>query len=90
MNGQTKSDRKGLWGILWRSLVLGPIIWISGSLLLTLIIAAFVAPPLYAVFALLAGDWVLGIAALIPWFALLCFRKPILRWTFEGIEYGGI
>lgn len=77
MPSLTKNDWKGLWAILWRSLVFGPIVWTTGSLLLTLLIAAFVAPPIYGVFAFLAGEWVLDLAALIPWFILLRFRRSI-------------
>ena len=90
MPGLTKNDYRGLWGVLWRVLVFGPIIWLLGLALLALVIGAFLAPPIYAGFALLSGDWLLGSAVLIPWFVLLSFSRPILRWTLEGIEYGSI
>ncbi|MBN9693604.1 MAG: hypothetical protein J0M24_25440 [Verrucomicrobia bacterium] len=90
MPGLTKNDWKGLWAILWRTLVFGPVVWVVGTILLAVIIGAFVTPPAYALLAFLAGDWFLGLAALIPWFVLLCFRQRISRWAFAGIEHGGI
>ena len=85
-----EKDWKGLWAILWRVLIFGPILWFLGLALLFVVIAAFVAPPIYAALAFFTGDWLFGIGALIPWFVVLRFRRPILRWTFEGIEYGSI
>ena len=90
MPGLTKNDRKGLWAILWRVLVFGPIVWIVGLALLVLLIGAFVVPPIYAALAFFTGDWLLSIAALIPWFVVIRFRRPILRWALEGIDYGSI
>lgn len=90
MPGLTANDWKGLWAILWRTLVFGPVVWVVGTILLAVIIGAIVAPPAYAVFAFLAGDWLLGTAVLLPWFVLLRFRQRIFRWAFAGIEYGGI
>jgi len=90
MLGLTKNDLKGLWAVLWRSLILGPVIWILGTALLTLVIAAFFVPPIYAVLAFYTGDWLVGILALITWFVFLHFRRPILRWTLQGIEFGVI
>jgi len=90
MSGLTKNDWKGLWAILWRVLIFGPILWILGFALLLLVTGAFVAPPIYAAVAFFSGDWLFGIAAIIAWFVVLHFRRPLLRWTFEGIEYAGI
>ena len=90
MPGSTTNARKGLCALLWRILVFGPIVWAVGSILLVLVMSAFVAPPIYAALAFFTGDWLLGIAALIPWFVVLRFRRPILRWTLEGIEYASL
>lgn len=86
----TKNEWRGLWAILWRVLIFGPILGILGLALLLLVVAAFVAPPPYAALALLTGDWLKGAAALIGWFVVLHFRRPILRWTFEGMAYSSI
>jgi hypothetical protein len=90
MPGLTKNEWRGLWAILWRVLIFGPILGILGLALLLLVIAAFVAPPPYAALAFLTGDWLKGSAALLGWFVLLRFRRPILRWTFEGMAYASI
>ncbi|MBE0545552.1 MAG: hypothetical protein IH623_29805 [Verrucomicrobia bacterium] len=90
MPGLTKNDWRGLWSVLWRILILGPIVWILGLALLLLVLAAFVVPPIYAILALYTGDWLFGIVALAGWAVVLRFRRPLLRWTFEVIEYGSI
>lgn len=38
MPGLTKNDWKGLWAILWRNLGFGPVVWLSGLLLLSVIL----------------------------------------------------
>lgn len=86
----TKNDWKGLWSVLWRVLILGPIVGLFGLVLLAVVIAAFTAPPAYAALAFLSGDWVLGIAALAAWSVALRFRRQILHWTLEGIQHAGI
>lgn len=86
----TKNDWQGLWAILWRVLIFVPILGILGLALLVLVIAAFVAPPIYSVFAFLTDDWICGIMALAVWVVVLRFRRPILRWTLEGIEHASL
>ncbi len=86
----TKNEWKALWAILWRVLIFGPILGVLGLALLLLVIAAFVVPPVYAAFALSTGDWIFGLMALVAWSVVLRFRRPILRWTLEGIEYASI
>ncbi len=88
MSDVSKNDWKGLWSILWRTLILGPIVWIIGMVLLFLVLALLIMPPFYAVLAFLTGNWLSGILALAGWLAVLHFRRPILRWTLQGIEYG--
>ena len=73
-----KTDWRSLWGILWRVLLLGPIFGLLGLALLLLVIGAFAAPPLYAVFAFVSGDWLLGIMALAVWAVVLHFRSTHL------------
>jgi len=90
MSGVSKNDWKGLWAILWRTLILAPILWILGLVLLSLVLAVLILPPFYVVLAFFVGDWLLGILTLIGWLVVLRFSRPMLRWTLEGIEYGGI
>ena len=86
----TKNEWRGLWAILWRVLIFGPILGVVGLALLVLVMAAFVAPLPYAALAFLTGDWLRGTAALLGWFVVLRFRRPIFRWTFEGMAYSNI
>ena len=90
MPGLTRNERIGLWAILWRVLIFGPFLGILGLALLVLVIALFIAPPVYALISFFTGDWLFGIVALIPWLVVLRFRRRILLWTFEGIDYGNI
>jgi hypothetical protein len=90
MPGLSKNDAKGLWAVLWRVLILAPFLWLLGSFLLLGIFAAFIAPPFYLICSFIAGDWYFGLAALVPWLVLLRFRRPILRWVLDGIEWSSI
>jgi hypothetical protein len=86
----TRNEWKGLWAILWRVLVLGPIVGLFGLALLALVSVAFVGPLACAAIAFLSGDWLLGIAALAVWCVVLRFGRSFLRWTLEGIEHASI
>ena len=86
----SKTDWKSLWGILWRVMLLGPIFGLLGLVLLALVIGAFAAPPIYAVFAFVSGDWFLGVLAVAVWAVVLHFRHHILRWALDGIEYASL
>jgi hypothetical protein len=88
--GLSENEWKGLWAVLWRVLLLGPIVGLLGLAWLLVVSAAVIAPPLYAAFALFSGDGLFGIAALVGWFTLLRFGRPLFRWTLQGIEYGSL
>ena len=90
MRGLTKNDWKGLFAVICCALIFGPILWTFGFALLVLVVAAFIVPPLYAAVFFFDGDWLYGIAALIIWIIALRFRRPMMRWTLQGIEYGSI
>ena len=86
----SRNDAKGVWAVLWRVLVFGPFVWIAGVAIMLLVMGAFALPPIYASAAFISGDWALGIAALLPWFVLLHYRRPIFRWAFEGFDHGSV
>ena len=86
----TKNEKKALWAILWRVILLGPFFGVIGLALLILVLAAFIAPPCLAAIALLSGDWLYAVLYLAAWAVVLRFRHPILRWTFQGYEYTGL
>jgi hypothetical protein len=90
MQRLTKDNWKGLWGVFWRVLILAPIFWVLGLVLLLLVMAAFIVPPVYAVCAFITGDWFFGLAALVAWVVVLRNGRSILRWVLEGIEYASI
>ena len=76
--------------MLWRIVIFGPFVWILGLAVLFLVITAFAGLPIYAILAFCTGDWAFGIAALAGWTVVLRFGRPLLRWTFEGIQYGSL
>jgi hypothetical protein len=90
MSNFSKSDAKGLWAVLWRVVVFGPFVWIAGVAILLVVLGAFAFPPIYAGAAFVSGNWALGITLLIPWFVLLRYCRPIMRWAFEGFDHGSV
>ncbi len=86
----TKNDWQGLWSVLWRTVIFAPVLWVIGFAWLLLVVAVFVGAPLYAVIAFFAADWTYGVGALAVWAVALYFRRPILRWTLQGLEHIGI
>ena len=76
--------------MIWRLLILAPVIWVAGFCLLVIVLGAFIAPPIYAAFAIASGEWLVGTLALGAWSLLLWFRRPVLGWTLQGMEYAGI
>ena len=85
-----KDEWKELWATLWRVLVFAPIVWLLGCTWLLLVVTAYIAAPVYAALAFLVGDWFMGVGALAVWLVVLRFRRRIVGWTLEGIEYAGI
>lgn len=83
----TPSHCGALWAVLWRMLLLTPLLWVLGLVLLASVIAAFVAPPVCAACAFVSGERVFALEILVPWILLLSFGRPVLRWTLQGIEY---
>jgi hypothetical protein len=86
----TKEDWKSLWGILWRVLLFGPILFPLGVAILVLILGFLLIPPCYALLAITSGDVLLGLAVGGVWLVLLRFSRRLLRKVFEGWEYTGI
>jgi hypothetical protein len=83
----TKHEWGSLWTILWRVLLVAPVLWVLGFALLVLVLAGLVAPPFYAASAFISGHWLLGIVALTAWIVILRFRRPLLGWVMQGSEH---
>jgi hypothetical protein len=83
----TKIEWQSLWRILWRVVLVGPVLWLLGLGWMLLVLAAFVAPPILAVGAFLNGSWFSLMSVLAIWLVALRFGRPVLRWTFQGIEW---
>jgi hypothetical protein len=90
MFGLTKNDCRGLWAVLWRVLILVPIAWILGLVLLVTVLSVLIASPFYAVILFLEGHWLLGPLVFLGWLPVFRYRTGIMRWLLDGIEYASI
>jgi len=86
----TKAEWQALWRILWRVVLVGPVLWLLGLGWMLLVLAAFIAPPIFAVDAFLNGSWFPLMSALALWLVVLRFGRTVLRRTFQGIEWASL
>lgn len=86
----TKVEWQAMWRVLWRVVFLGPVLWLLGLGWMLVVLAAIISPPVLAVNAYLNGSWPLGLAALCLGSVVLRFCRPVLRWTFQGIEWASL
>jgi hypothetical protein len=70
-------------------LLLSPLIAVFGSLFLLAIIAAYVLP-IYAIVAVIGGDYWQSMVAMALWFLWLRFGKQIRKLADEGWNYASI
>ena len=90
MRRLSASEFRGLWAVLWRVLIFGPILGVFGLAFLLLVLGVWTLPPIYALYAFYSGDWLPGLASLVGWAIVVRFGKPVLKWTLQGIEYASI
>ena len=83
----TKNDWRGLWAVLWRFLLFGPILLPIGFVILVVAMAATVAPFAYAAVLMTSGHFLLGMLLAFLWSAALWLARPVFDWLFEGLEY---
>jgi hypothetical protein len=79
-----------LWSLLWRLLILGPVLMTIGLCLLVGMIASMIAPPVYAISLVVGGDFLLGLAVLAGWVLWLPWGCRLWRWMMQGQEYAGL
>jgi hypothetical protein len=87
VNRLSAGEWKSLWGILWRTLLFGPILFPIGACLLALVLGFLVAPPIYAGALIFQGHWIFAVALGATWFVLLLWARPRLRRVFDGFEW---
>ena len=80
---------KALWSLCWRMLLFTPVA-ILGLVLLAVVLAATVCPPVYAVIALVNGRCVAAPLAIFGWVLWLRFGGPVRRLVFEGFEHASL
>ena len=86
----TKEEWNGLWAILWRLVLFGPILLPLGFGLLMIALGLLAGPPIYAARAIANGQWLMGLTIAAVWCCTLRLTRGLLRRLFEGIEYSGI
>ena len=79
-----------IWSLLWRALIIGPILMPFGLLFFVAILASILAPPLYVVRLLIDGHYFAGPVVFVVWLGWLRFGFRLLRWTMQGMEYSSI
>jgi hypothetical protein len=89
-NRLSKQEWKSLWGILWRTLLLGPIIFPLGACLLALTVGFLLGPPFYAIILMLEGHPFAAVALVVTWFGLVRWARSVIKKVFDGIVYSGI
>jgi hypothetical protein len=86
----TRKDLLGLWSVLWRLLLFGPILLPLGFALLVIVLGFATLPPFYALIFIINGKVFMGIGVAIVWFILFRLSRRLLRRLTEGVEYAGI
>lgn len=86
----TSDELKGLWGILWRFLLLGPILLPLGLALFVLAIAISFAPIAFGVYLMCSEHVVWGIVVCLAWMTVLRMSRRLFQKLLDGVEYAGI
>ncbi|HMP84788.1 MAG TPA: hypothetical protein PKA41_19010 [Verrucomicrobiota bacterium] len=79
--GSSKISAKGLWGLLWRSVVFAPFVVVLTTLYLTFL-AAVLALPLLAILHTYLREWNVVLLCIAMWLPLL----PLTRWKRLHID----
>ena len=87
MLGLTKDDARGFWAVVWRALLLMPIMWGAGIALLVGVLFVFIGLPVQCMISFIFGDWFQGLIEFAIWITALRYGRPLLRWTFQGYEW---
>ena len=61
-----------------------------GLLLFAVVLGVTVLPPVYAVTALLSGQFMVALAAIIARILWLRYGRPIRKFAFEGFEHASL
>ncbi len=79
-----------LWSLLWRTLIIGPILMPFGLAFLLLVFASILAPPIYVCTLFVEGQYFAASALLVAWLSWLRSGLRLLRWMLQGIEYSSL
>ena len=79
-------DRHGLWALLWRIIVFGPLVGVFGMLALIAVLGFTFVLPIWVIAWLCEDRWILAIAGCFAWFGWLKFGGRVRRFVFEGFD----
>ena len=82
----TCEDWKGLWSILWRFLILGPLLLPIGLAFFAAAIALALGPLCFGVYLILSDHFVWGILVCVIWALALRKSRRLFERLLEGIE----
>ena len=90
MNAVAKSPRHPLWALLWRMLLLGPILWTFGLAFFIIVLMSVVGLPFFAVIIGLDDHPWLGLLLFIAWLLWYRHGKRLMGWLLQGIEFSSL
>ena len=85
----TAEEWKGLWAILWRFLILGPLLLPLGLCIFALIVAIVLGPFGFAIHLFLTDRPLRAILVVLVWATVLRKSRRLFEKLLEGIEHAG-
>jgi hypothetical protein len=89
-NAGSRTPKWPLWSLLWRTLIIGPILMPFGMVFLAGVVASILGPPFYVCILFMHGRYFVGPFLFVAWLVWLRFGLKLLRWTLRGIEYSSL
>jgi hypothetical protein len=78
---------KAFWGLCWRMMLFAPI-GLLGSVAFVVVLGLTFFLPIYALFALVDGQYLFSALSLVIWLVWLRYGGPARHFVFEGFEHG--
>jgi len=90
MHAESKSPRYPIWALLWRMLVFGPILWMTGLAFFMVVLTSVIVLPFFAIIVGLDDHWWLGMLMFVIWLIWYRQGKRLLGWLLQGIEFSSL
>jgi hypothetical protein len=89
-NARGQSPRWPVWSLLWRAMLIGPVLWCLGIAFFAVALASVIAAPFYAIILALDDRPVLGVLLFVGWLVWYRHGKRLLGWLLQGIEFSSL